>query len=119
MKLQALALAGIVSWLPTATLASPASEATAAVQRPESSAARGLEPSLQAGLGHLSFEDSASEVGSPLAAPAEPVPDASSWREPPGTPSVSPVPEPSALGLMLAGLAVLAVLLSRHRRRRG
>lgn len=115
MKLQALALAGIVSWLPTATLASPAPVAAAPVQ----SVVRGLEPALQAGLGHLSFEDSASVDGSPLAASAEPAPDASSWREPPGAPSVSPVPEPSALGSMLAGLAVLVVLLSRRRRRPG
>lgn len=119
MKLQALALAGIVSWLPTAALASPAPAAAAPVQRLAPSAARGLEPALQAGLGHLSFEDSASVDGSPLAASAEPAPDASSWREPRGAPSVSPVPEPSALGSMLAGLAVLVVLLSRRRRRPG
>lgn len=87
------------------------------VQPSVPSPARGLEPALQAGQGHLSFEASASSVaGAPLAASAEPASDGLSLREPPGTPSVSPVPEPNALGLMVAGLAVLVVLLSRRRR---
>lgn len=136
MKLQGVVLAGVMLWLAPGTQANPL-EAGAAT-----APARGLDAALAAGLGSVSFEASAALGAQPVALPAlreagtaapfAAVPFALTFSEPPalgtpslpgdpsirppGTPTVSPVPEPNTVSLMLAGLAVLVVLFSRRRR---
>lgn len=132
MKLYNVFLAGIVlGWSadvqsgdPPARAASVDGGAAAAWRHerpaiPTPSPAQGLTGAIEAGMGDVSFEASAAVVGDAILPPYQEESPAISYREPAGTPSVSPVPEPNAITLMLAGVAALWVLLSRRRRRGG
>lgn len=129
MKLYNVFLAGIVlgwsadvqsSELPTrAALVDGSAAAAWRHERPvipTPSPAQGLAGAIEAGMADVSFEASAAMGAEAFLPPHEEEAPGISYRETAGTPSVSPVPEPSAITLMLAGVAALWVLLSRRRR---
>lgn len=118
MKLENAFLALIVlGWGADVQSGDQPASAAPAMNTPPS--AQGLAGAIEAGMADVSFEASAALGVETLLPPAQEDAPGISSRAPPATPSVSPVPEPSAITLMLAGVAALGVLLSRRWRRGG
>lgn len=118
MKLQNVFLALIVlGWAADVHSGDQPASAAPAIDMPTS--AQGLVGAIEAGMADISFEASAALGVETLLPRSQEDAPGISYRAPAGTPSVSPVPEPSAITLMLAGVAALWVLLSRRWRRGG